>query len=478
MNDKIRLFGIKNIPRIKPGDDLPSIIYDALEDNHISLQNGDILVIAQTIISKSLGRIKNLNNITPSQEAVDISEKMAPLIEKSGLPPKSPELIQSILDESKQVLKTEHVMIVETHHGFVCANAGIDQSNVGGKDLITLLPIDSDEEAKKIRHSLQGLTGKKIAIIISDSFGRAFRIGAVGVAIGVSGIDPILDKRGSKDLFGKELQSTIIGQIDNIASSAQLIMGEADEGLPVVLIRGYNFNLNENVFIKQILRDKRDDLFRGESVIKSSEDTLRTRRSYKFKFSEKKVKKALITESIELARWAPSAHNGQFWRYIIMEQGEVREDLIKNMNNKLKDDLQRDGKSEDFIQSKIEKTKSNFLYSPYLILLCLDTEELEKYSDDIRESNEYVMGIQSVSASATYLLLAFEIKGLASCWYCAPLFAKEIIKDTLELPPTFVPMAFFTVGYSTEDSPKPKRKELREIIFKVKKEDSLIKNER
>ena len=469
MNKRINLIGIENIPLIKNGDDLPSIIYSALKHNKISLENGDILVIAQTIVSKSLGRIQNLTDIKPSQEAIEIYEKMAPLTKMSGLPIKSPELIQAILDESNQMLKAEHVMIVETHHGFVCANAGIDRSNVGGKDLITFLPFDSDEEAKKISYTLQELTGKKIAIIISDSFGRPFRIGAVGVALGVSGINPILDKRGCKDLFGKELQSTIIGQIDNLASSAQLIMGEADEGIPVVLIRGYNFNMDENVSIKQILRDKKVDLFRGESVSKSFEDILRTRRSYKFKFSEKKVKKTLITESIELARWAPSAHNGQFWRYIILEQGEVREDLIKNMNIKLKDDLHRDGKSVDFIQSKIEKTRSNFLNSPYLILLCLDTKELDEYKDNVGVSNVFVMGLQSVSASASFLLLAFEIKGLAACWYCAPLFAKEILKNTLKLPSTFNPMAFFTVGYSIIESTKPKRRELKEIIFKVNK---------
>ncbi|GAH80310.1 unnamed protein product, partial [marine sediment metagenome] len=155
------------------------------------------------------------------------------------------------------------------------------------------------------------------------------------------------------------------------------------------------------------------------------EDTLRSRRSYKFKFSNRKVDKVLIKESIELARWAPNAHNSQLWRYIIMEQGNSRNNLIENMNRKLKDDLLKDGRTEDFIRKKSEKTKTSFLSSPYLILLCLDTRELEKYSDRERERNEYIMGVQSVSASATYLLLAFEIKGLASCWYCAPLFAKD-----------------------------------------------------
>ncbi|MFX1288552.1 MAG: coenzyme F420-0:L-glutamate ligase [Promethearchaeota archaeon] len=467
MNKNVNLIGIENIPFIKNGDDLPSIIYDALKNSNISLENGDILVIAQSIVSKSLGRIKNLNDVKPTQEAFDIYEKMTPLTKKCGLPIKAPELIQTILDESKKVLKVEHVMIVETNHGFVCANAGIDQSNVGGKDLITLLPLDSDKEAKKIRDSLQNLTGKKIAIIISDSFGRAFRIGAVGVALGVSGLSPILDKRGNKDLFGKELQSTIIGQIDNLASSAQLVMGEADEGLPVVIIRGYNFEIDESATINKILREKEVDLFREENFSERFENILRSRRSYKFRFSDRKVKKSLIEESIELARWAPSAHNGQFWRYIIMEQGNSREKLITNMNMKLKDDLHRDGRSEDFIQRKIEKTKANFLNCPYLILLCLDTKELEKYSDNEREKNEYIMGVQSVSASATYLLLAFEIKGLVACWYCAPLFAKDIIKDTLNLPNSYVPMAFFTVGYSIKEASIPKRKDLKDIIFRV-----------
>ena len=467
MNEKVNLIGIEDIPLIETGDDLPSIIINALKHNNLTLENGDILVIAQTIVSKSLGRIKNLIDIKPSQEAIEICEKMAPLTRKSGLPIKSPELIQAILDESKQVLKAEHVMIVETHHGFVCANAGIDQSNVGGKDLITLLPLDPDKAAEKIRESLQNSTGKKIAIIISDSFGRTFRIGAVGVALGVSGLNPIIDKRGAKDLFGKELQSTIIGQIDNLASSAQLIMGEADEGLPVVLIRGYDFNFIDNASAKQILRKKELDLFREEGVPKKFENILRSRRSYKFEFSDRKVNKALIKESIELARWAPSAHNGQLWRYIIMEQGNLRENLIEDMNNKLKNDLLVDGRSEDFIHKKIEKTKINFLSSPYLILLCLDTKELEKYSDSEREKNEYIMGVQSVSASATYLLLAFEIKRLAACWYCAPLFATDIIKNALNLPASYTPMAFFTVGYSTRESPKPNRKDLKDIIFRV-----------
>jgi len=471
MKEKIEIIGVEDIPLIKPGDDIPSLIFNALTKNSISLEDRDIVIIAQTIISKSLGRLRNIGDIIPSQEAIDLHDRMAPKVRKNNLPDKSPELIQAILDESRQVLKAEHVMIVETNHGFICANAGIDKSNVGNADIISLLPLDSDKEAEEIRISLQNLTKKKIAVLISDSFGRSFRLGAVGVALGVSGISPILDKRGSKDLYGKELQSTLIGQIDNLASAAQLVMGEADEGLPVVIIRGYKYFLMEKSSINQILRKSELDLFREKHIKGNFETILKSRRSYKSEFNDEEISIKLIEDCINTARWAPSAHNGQFWRYTIIEKGKIRESLIKRMNSKLKEDLISDGKSDNYVFKKINKRRNQFLNSPYLILLCMDTHDFETYSDNIREFNEYIMGVQSVSASATYLLLAFENKGLSACWYCAPLFAKEIIKEELKLPNSFAPMAFFTVGYSTKTTQKPYRKELKDIIFKISKEE-------
>ena len=296
-------------------------------------------------------------------------------------------------------------------------------------------------------------------------------MGAVGVALGVSGISPILDKRGSKDLYGKELQSTIIGHIDSLASAAQLVMGEADEGLPVVIIRGYKYSIMEKSSINQILRKSEIDLFREKHITGNFETILKSRRSYKSEFGDKEISIKLIEDCIDIARWAPSAHNGQFWRYIIIEKGKIRETLIKKMNSKLKEDLISEGKSDNYVFKKINKTRNQFLNSPYLILLCMDTHDLETYSDKTREFNEYIMGVQSVSASATYLLLAFENKGLSACWYCAPFFAKKILKEVLKLPSSFVPMAFFTVGYSTKTTQKPYRKELKDIIFRISKEE-------
>ena len=464
--DEIKIIGLKEIPLIKKGDNIPEIIIEALSRNGLALKDGDIIIIAQTIISKSNGRTRNLNEIIPSEKALKLWKYIKPKVKNHGLPEKNPELIQAILDESREIIKYEHVLITETKHGFICADAGIDKSNIEGEGIVTLLPENPDKEAEKIRITLKNKTEREIAIIISDSFGRAFRLGAIGNAIGVSGINPILDMRGKKDLFGYELQTTIVGQADSLAAAAQLIMGESDEGIPIVLIRGYNFEFNKETTIKSILRKKEIDLFRYNEEA-SIRKILKNRRSYKLPFTTQNVDRKIIEECIELARWAPSAHNGQFWRYIILKRDKLRISLINKMNKKLSIDLLKEGKSKEFIKSKVEKTKNNFLNSPILILLCLDTSDFEKYQDPKRTQNEFLLGIQSISNSATYLLLAFEMKKLAACWYCAPLFAESIIKENLKLPETYIPMAFFTVGYPIKAIKPPNRKELKEVIYEL-----------
>jgi len=466
IENQIKLIGLANIPIIKQGDDVSKIIIEGLNANKISLDDGDLIIIAQSIISKSNGRIRNLNDITPSEKALKLYDEIAPKSKKHGLPVKPPELIQAIIEESNKIIKSEHVLVTETNSGFICANAGIDKSNVKGIDNITLLPKNPDIDAKNIRSSIKNSLNKNVGVIISDSFGRPFRVGSVGVAIGVSGIEAILDKRGEKDLFGHELQTTIIGQVDNIASAAQLIMGETNEGIPVVIIKGYKFELTKTATIKTIIREKEYDLFREDNY-DSFTKILKGRRSYKLSFENKEVDLKIIKNCIKLAQWAPSAHNGQFWRYIIIKNDSSRKELIDKMNQKLRVDLRREGRSENYINIKINKTRNKFLQAPILILLCLDKSELEKYPDSDRTRSELILGIQSVSSSATYLLLAFEMKHLAACWYCAPLFAKDITKETLQLPQSYVPMAFFTVGYPANSVKAPPRKNLKDFVYEI-----------
>ncbi|TFF88320.1 MAG: coenzyme F420-0:L-glutamate ligase, partial [Promethearchaeota archaeon] len=317
MKNKIEILKLENFPLINEGDDIAEIILNSLKENNISLQNGDIILIAQSIISKSLGLIRNLSEIEVTENAKELHKKVTSKAKPMGLPERSPELIQMILNESKEIVKSEHVLITETYHGFICANAGIDKSNVEGKNMVSLLPSEPDIEAKKIQEKIEGELKRNIALIITDSFGRPFRNGAVGVAIGISGISAILDKRGCSDLFGNKLQSTIVAQIDNLASAAQLVMGEANEGIPVAIIRGYEYERRENSDIKDIIRTKDSDLFRN-SNLKYFEEILKKRTSYKKQFSNKEINKEIIFDCLKLAILAPNAHNSQPWKFVIL----------------------------------------------------------------------------------------------------------------------------------------------------------------
>jgi coenzyme F420-0:L-glutamate ligase/coenzyme F420-1:gamma-L-glutamate ligase len=243
---------LKHIPLIARGDDIPLHIANSLKKQRIKLRQNDILVIAQSIVSKSEGRIVELADVTPSSMAVELAEKTN----------KDPRLVELILSESKKLVATSgNHIITETQQGFVCANAAIDQSNSLGIGRVTLLPIDPDRSAKSIRKGLQGHLGIAPSIIITDSHGRPFRNGAIGVAIGLAGINPLKSYVGKQDLYGYTLRSEVVAQADLLASAAGLVMGESNEGIPVVLIRGYPYTPTEST-ANQLVRSEEKDIFR------------------------------------------------------------------------------------------------------------------------------------------------------------------------------------------------------------------------
>lgn len=247
----IQVIPINGIPKIKEGSDLPRIILKAIDYSGLKLMEGDILVIAQSIVSKAEGRIVKLSEVNPSPLAKLIGSKLS----------KDPKMVHLILGESKDIRAYgDGRLIAETKHGLVCANAGIDKSNAG-INCVTLLPTNPDESARKIMVEIQNLTGiKKLAVIITDTHGRPFRIGAINIAIGSSGITPIMDYRGKKDLYGYILKSTTIAVIDALAAIAGLVMGESNEGTPVVLIRGYKYTFS-HLGASFLIRDRKRDLF-------------------------------------------------------------------------------------------------------------------------------------------------------------------------------------------------------------------------
>ncbi len=251
------LMALPNIPLIRTGDDLVQIIENGLNQASLTLKDGDILVLAQKIVSKAEGRWVNLADIQPSEEAARLGERIQ----------KDPRLIELILRESHQVLRTRvGTIIVEHRLGFICANAGIDHSNVAGEgnpneELVLLLPENPDASAKAIREILELRSGVHLGVMIIDSHGRAWRQGVVGVAIGLAGLPGLVDMRGKSDLFGYNLRITTIGAADELAAAASLVMGQSDEGTPIVLVRGFPYPLRDGS-LKELLRPKEQDLFR------------------------------------------------------------------------------------------------------------------------------------------------------------------------------------------------------------------------
>jgi coenzyme F420-0:L-glutamate ligase/coenzyme F420-1:gamma-L-glutamate ligase len=248
---------LPKIPLIHPGDDLAEILLASLQNARITPEDGDILVLAQKIVSKAEGRLIDLTKVSPTKDALELAKRSE----------KDPRLVELILQESREVLRVRPgTIIVEHRLGFVCASAGIDHSNVMGEDgnpedWVLLLPEDPDRSALEIRRKIKLSTGIRLGLMIIDSHGRAWRMGTIGTAIGISGLPGLVDKRGWKDLFGYRLQITIVAAADELAAAASLVMGEAAEGTPAVHVRGFPYPLREGS-LSELLRPKKQDMFR------------------------------------------------------------------------------------------------------------------------------------------------------------------------------------------------------------------------
>ena len=247
----LTLSAIEGIPIIKAGDDLAALIAKGLDHSKLKLQDGDILAVCQKIVSKAEGRAVDLKTIEPSPYAKNYGARWE----------KDPRAVEVVLRQTSRIVRNDRgVMIVETGPGWVCANAGVDESNTLADEIALLLPVDADASARKIRDGLKHLLGVTVAVVVSDTFGRPWRDGLVEVCLGVAGINPVLDLRGSKDLGGRELHHTVVAIADEIASAAGLLMEKAS-GVPAVLMRGYRYEPFEGS-AKVIIRPAEADLFR------------------------------------------------------------------------------------------------------------------------------------------------------------------------------------------------------------------------
>jgi coenzyme F420-0:L-glutamate ligase / coenzyme F420-1:gamma-L-glutamate ligase len=254
MSARLEIFVIPGLPMVREGDDISSIIVDGAQKASLTLRYGDVVVIAQKIVSKAEGRTVDLATVAPSTEAIALAAEVG----------KDPRIVQVVLSESVRVVRSRpNLMIMQHRLGFVMANAGVDQSNVAPSDGVQralLLPVDPDGSAEAIRARLEERLGVKVGCVISDSFGRPWRRGTAGVAIGCAGLPSLIDLRGQPDLFGRTLEVSIIGFADEIAAAASLLQGQAAEGQPVVVVRGLTWTAPD-ASVADLLRPPQEDLF-------------------------------------------------------------------------------------------------------------------------------------------------------------------------------------------------------------------------
>jgi coenzyme F420-0:L-glutamate ligase/coenzyme F420-1:gamma-L-glutamate ligase len=248
----IEIIGIEGIPEIRNGDDLSRIISEASERQRTPLKEEDIVVVTSKVVSLAEGKILSLKSVEPSHFARKIARELD----------KDPRHVEVILTETKSIVRmSQKHLISETKHGFVCANAGVDKSNIKGQNNVATLPDDPDLSARKIREGINKICGINVAVVIVDTFGRPLRRGVANVAIGLAGLSPILDLRGTTDMYGYELRVTQIAVADELAASAELVMGKTRR-IPVVIIRGYAYEKRENATAKELNLPAEEDIFR------------------------------------------------------------------------------------------------------------------------------------------------------------------------------------------------------------------------
>jgi len=250
--NKIETFPVTGLPIVNKGDNLASLICQAAEKQGTPVQNGDVIIITHVVVSRAEGNVVNLETVTPSEFAKSVAKRTD----------KDPRLVEVILQESRTIVRMSNgKLITETKQGVICANSGIDCSNVPGDNNVALLPEDADQSARIIRQKIMQITGKDVAVIVSDTHGRPLRQGEINIALGIAGFEPLRDRRGEKDLFGYTIKVKRTAIADELASAAELVIGQTNEGIPVAIIRGYPYLKSEKAKATKLIRPREKDLF-------------------------------------------------------------------------------------------------------------------------------------------------------------------------------------------------------------------------
>jgi dehydro coenzyme F420 reductase / coenzyme F420-0:L-glutamate ligase / coenzyme F420-1:gamma-L-glutamate ligase len=415
----VEIVPVPGLPEIRAGHDLATLIGDSAE-----LRDGDVVAVTQKAVSKAEGRV-------------------VPDAEGKGA---------WVAREARRVVaRRGDLVIAETRHGFVCANAGVDASNVP-EGFLTLLPEDPDGSAARIHAGLRDRTGRDLAVVITDTFGRPWRHGLVNVAIGCAGFPALVDLRGTKDAGGRLLEATVVALADEVAAASGLVMGKAD-GVPAAVVRGLLHDAPPGT-ARDLVRPPADDLFRFSPLTAIS-----ARRTVR-QFGPGPVPRETLVEAVAAALTAPvphgSRHRTRPWRWVVLDSASAKRSLLGVMADAWVRDLRGDGTPEETIRRRFARSDALLGAAPALVLPFLSLAGADEYQDPRRRLAERDMFVLATGAAIQNLLLAIAAQGYASAWVSASLFCRPEAAGAVGLTPDWLAMGVVATGPPPPDEPPPR----------------------
>ncbi|HEX9824456.1 MAG TPA: coenzyme F420-0:L-glutamate ligase [Actinomycetota bacterium] len=410
----VELLPVRGLPEVEAGADLAELIAAAAD-----LRDGDVVVVTQKVVSKAEGRLVQ----------ADDDDWVA-------------------RETRRVVARRGDLVIAETRHGFVCANAGVDHSNVA-EGFLTLLPDDPDASAERIRAGLAERTGASLGVVITDTFGRPWRRGQVEVALGCAGLPAMLDLRGTKDAAGKVLEATIIAVADEVASAAGLVAGKAD-GIPAVVVRGLRFDDPAGA-AADLVRPREEDLFPTSPL-----HAISARRTVRA-FGGGTIPRAALEEAVAAALTAPvphgSRHRSRPWVWVVLESSAARRRLLTAMAEAWARDLRADGATEATIARRRDRSDALLGEAPVLAIPSLSLGAADVYPDERRREAEREMFLLATGAAVQNFMLALHAQGFGSAWVSSTLFCKEEARAALGLSEEWLPMGAVAAGTPAGEAP-------------------------
>jgi coenzyme F420-0:L-glutamate ligase/coenzyme F420-1:gamma-L-glutamate ligase len=418
--EALEVLPVVGLPEIAAGDDLAAVLAPALA--RLPLKEGDVVVVTSKIVSKAEGRV-----IPGDDRAAAVGQ-----------------------ETRRVVARRDDLVIAETEHGFVCANAGVDASNLDAGTLV-LLPRRPDESAATLRRALRRRFGfEELGVILSDTFGRAWRTGVVNVAIGAAGLPSAIDLRGTLDDRGRELEATVVAFADELAAAAGLAMPKAGR-VPVVVIRGAHPGRAPALDASALVRPASEDLFRESPM-----QALHARRTIR-SFAAGAVPRRTLEEALRAACTAPAPHHSRPWRFSVLETHAARARLLGAMASAWRADLRADGVADDVIERRIARSDAVLGSAPVLVVPWIVSDAAHPYPDAERAEAERTMFLLSGGAAIQTLLLALHAHGSASCWISSTLFCPQETREALGAPSTWLPLGTIACGPMPEGGTPPPR---------------------